>query len=315
MTKKVRLFPEYEAVDRIIFVFIDEFFNQRFGFGDTIAQLTRVLKSRCTVEILAKKHDFEVLRPILESTGIVENDIVWTSEAPPDAALEILFAHGKNGDVVGVTYEYNRDHEYYESIFRECEDYAIRFLEKREITRLAMPFDFVASRVAVSDSLVLMSDHHGPKTIRWLRDHVTQECISVPCLRTEPTNDLDVFILPLSDETWIVTQFDEPHEESETSKKVIAILEGLNRNVVRVPGLPRVVHDDVDCIPNYANSVLVNGVALVPQYGIPEDNIALRALDEAGYETYGIDATKIFESNYVFHCMTRAVPRSRNLDY
>ena len=313
MAEKVRLFPEYEPVDRVVFVFIDEFFNQRFRFGRTIAELTEILTTRCTVEILAKPHDFDVLRPILASHGISTGDVVWTSQAPPDAALEILFAHGDDGNLVGITYEYLRDHKSYEPVFRACEEYAIDFLKKRGIARLAMPFGFAAARVAVSDSLVLVSDHHGPQTLSWLRDHVTQECVPVPYLRTEHTKDLDVFVLPLSDDTWMVTQFEETHEERETAETVIAILKEMKRNVVLVPGLPRIVHDDVNCVPNYANCVLANGVALVPQYGIPEDETPLRVLSEAGYEAFGIDATTVAESNYVFHCMTRAVPRSRNL--
>ncbi len=72
------------------------------------------------------------------------------------------------------------------------------------------PFDFATARVAVSDSLVLVSDAHSDReTLDWIRQHVIQECVPVPCIRTDPTKDLDVFVLPVGDNTWVVTGFEE----------------------------------------------------------------------------------------------------------
>ncbi|MBD3369450.1 hypothetical protein GF402_03695 [Candidatus Fermentibacteria bacterium] len=62
-------------------------------------------------------------------------------------------------------------------------------------------------------------------------------------------------------------------------------------------------------MPNYANGILVNGMALFPAYGRPEDDVVGNALQEQGFEAIPIDCRDVILSNSGVHCISKTVPQ------
>jgi len=56
----------------------------------------------------------------------------------------------------------------------------------------------------------------------------------------------------------------------------------------------------------YTNSVFVNKMLLVPQYGLSQDTVALQILQEAlpGYKIVGINSRQLIKSAGALHCVT-----------
>ena len=60
----------------------------------------------------------------------------------------------------------------------------------------------------------------------------------------------------------------------------------------------------------YANSVLANGIALVPQYGnATKDAAALNAYRALGFTAVGIDNRLIIQYGGATHCVSMQIPR------
>jgi hypothetical protein len=64
-----------------------------------------------------------------------------------------------------------------------------------------------------------------------------------------------------------------------------------------------------DSRETYVNSVLVNGVAFVPQYGLPTDAAALDVYRAQGFRAIGVPARDLArKGNGALHCMTKNYP-------
>lgn len=65
---------------------------------------------------------------------------------------------------------------------------------------------------------------------------------------------------------------------------------------------------------SYTNALTVNGRVLVPTYGIPQDETALRTYEAAmpGYTILPIDCRVGINGNGAVHCMTKEIPARRN---
>ena len=65
-----------------------------------------------------------------------------------------------------------------------------------------------------------------------------------------------------------------------------------------------------DEFATYTNSVLANGIALVPQYSNSTRNAnALAAYRSAGYQAVGIDSRLIIRYSGATHCLSMQIPR------
>ena len=309
--KMIRLFPEYHEISRLLFSFRHEFFNTRFGSGKVIAQICYHLHEMVEIEIFCTISDQPYLELELRKCGIGINAVRINSTGPPESALSSFMPiFGYVDDILcGLTFPYLINHQDYESIHRNCEEYSRRFLSENVIAEKRMPFEFATARVAANSDIALVSNAHKAH-LPWFDENVSQRCYSVPYIEEEPTKDLDVFVIPIEENAWLLTKFDVTHPGYIAAMTVKEILTNAQQRVEYLPALDPIRHDDVNCLPNYANALLVNGVAMVPQFGVPEDETAVSVCGEFGYKTYGIYARQIVESNSIFHCMSKANPRS-----
>ena len=87
-------------------------------------------------------------------------------------------------------------------------------------------------------------------------------------------------------------------------EKGLGKLQALGYQVIRVD-----VDHNYDEFATYSNSVLANGIALVPQYSNSSKNrAALDAYRSLGYQAVGIDSTLIIKYSGATHCLSMQVP-------
>jgi agmatine deiminase len=141
--------------------------------------------------------------------------------------------------------------------------------------------------------------------------------IVAPCLRTEDTGHIDVFVKVASADTVLVTE-----PRSFVNRHTLAAtidLFGSSRSATgeryRVVTLPSVPHyrnwGFVRVWPNYANALTINGRVLVPTYRDRErDAAALRVYRQVMpmHEVVAIDASVAANAGGTVHCLTMQIP-------
>ena len=129
-----------------------------------------------------------------------------------------------------------------------------------------------------------------------------QSVVVMHAIPSDPTGHVDMFMKLLPNKKVLLAQYrSSPFRESMDKNKEILVQKGLD--VIDVP------HIDKDGFTNwsYANAVIVNGDAFVPQYGQKEDESALRVFTDLGYSTHPVPADTIMKEKGSLHCITNFI--------
>lgn len=124
----------------------------------------------------------------------------------------------------------------------------------------------------------------------------------------DSTRHIDMWMLPVRDRAVIIGEYDladgTPHTVTEAA---VTELQGRGYAVYRTPGWQA-----ADTHYTYTNAVLINELALVPQYSsYPTENAeALAVFQDAlpGYQVVPIDASDLVHLAGVLHCIVMHVP-------
>lgn len=143
--------------------------------------------------------------------------------------------------------------------------------------------------------------------------------IKMPTLPYDGIHHIDMHMKLLDEETLLVGQYpagtaDGPQIEANLQQVVANHQTPYGRpyKVVRIP-MPA---DENGQYPNtwsdyltYTNSVILNGLVLVPIYGLPQDDEALGIYRQAmpGYEVVGIDMREVIPLSGAIHCITHEI--------
>lgn len=119
----------------------------------------------------------------------------------------------------------------------------------------------------------------------------------------EGTTHIDMFARIMNDNTALVSRYPSSHRQHAVTNEAAARMQSLGYNVIRV----NAAHT-YDEFATYSNSVLANGVALVPVYGKSTDAAALDAYRQAGYRAVGIDSKLIIKYSGATHCLSMQIP-------
>lgn len=123
----------------------------------------------------------------------------------------------------------------------------------------------------------------------------------------EGTTHIDMFARIMNDDTALVSQYPSSHRQRRVVDDAAAIFRARGYNVIRV-----YTSHNYDEFATYSNSVLANGVALIPQYGnSSRDSAALKAYRDLGYTAVGIDSRLIIKYSGATHCLSMQVPAGR----
>jgi agmatine/peptidylarginine deiminase len=132
----------------------------------------------------------------------------------------------------------------------------------------------------------------------------TQRFMWVEPLVDEGTTHVDMFLRIMNDDTALVSRYPANHRQTPICDAAAAKLRAEGYNVIRVD-----VDHTYDEFATYTNSVVANGIALVPTYtNSTKNQNALRAYESAGYKAISADARLIIRYSGATHCVSMQVP-------
>ncbi|MFP4556573.1 MAG: agmatine deiminase family protein [Bacteroidales bacterium] len=143
--------------------------------------------------------------------------------------------------------------------------------------------------------------------------------IKMTTLPYDDIHHIDMHMKLLDEETLLVGQYPEGVSDGpQIEENLNYILDnyetpyGRPYKVVRIPMPPDEYGnypEDYSDYLTYTNAVILNGLVLVPIYGLPQDDEALDIYREAmpGYEVVGINMRDVIPASGAIHCITREI--------
>jgi hypothetical protein len=196
----------------------------------------------------------------------------------------------------------------------ELKHFSERLVARLGFQSLELGFEFATAHLLVSEDLVLLSDcffkgEDREAKLKFFSEHFPSQSFHVvPPLAGDITRDLDMYLWPIAPKAWILSEYPAHSPQADSIEPTLRVLKEHQHTVHRVPGLEPIVYEDINTMPNYANGVIVNQVALVPAYQRKEDEVVTGLLKDYGYRVIPIDCTNVILTNSGIHCISKTIP-------
>ena len=290
-----------------------DFFNTRFQYGKTQCEIIQAAHPFVEVEIFVGATDLPYLASEFEKY-LVDRDWVTVNDQTSGRAIMAeyvpVFARKNMGEGIGLVFSNPYLDEPVDLL-----EFARKMATENGYPPVDLGFDFATAMISVNEELVLLSSSSmmGPDKEQKLeffkRNFPQQHFYVVPPLAGDLTNDLDMYLWPIAPHAWIVSEYPVGTPQAESIAPAIRILTEHGHTIHRVPGLAPIIYNDINTMPNYANGVIINSAALVPQYNRKEDDLVRNILREYGYQVLPIDCSIVILSNSALHCISKTIPR------
>lgn len=306
------LVPEYEPVRKIAICFVQDFFNTRFGYGKTLCEIIRASQATAEIELWISPDDLPYFQEECRRYQVALDGVSLNFPGPGRAIIAEYvpnFMRDESGSLYGLIYRNPLT-----ELPEEKKIFAQQWTAQLGMGRLDFGYDFATAHLLVNEELVLLSSYFFEGEDRQARlnffsEHFPRQKFEVvPPLAGDLTTDLDMYLWPIAPKVWIVSEYAPGTAQAESIAPALAILQRYGHSVHRVPGLEAIIHDDVNTMPNYANGVILNGIALAPAYQRREDEIVTHILESYGYIVKPIDCSQVILSNSGVHCISKTVP-------
>ena len=309
----MHLIPEYQPVQKLYLSFVHDFFNTRFHYGKAICDIIKAAHPFVEIELFVAPADLPHWQRECRAHGVSPELAQWNFDSPQRAVMAEympIFAVCPDGERLGLLFQHPKL-----DLAVEVYQFSRRVLSALGIPPIDLPYPFATAMVAVNEEVVLVSDglFHGADSADKLAFFQTtfpeQHFYLVPSLAGEITKDLDMYLWPIAPKVWIVSEYPAQTPQAASIAPACAVLARHGHTVHRVPGLPPIIEDDINTIPNYANGVILNQAALVPAYGRAEDVVVQTILQRYGYTVLPINCNDIILTNSAIHCISKTVPQ------
>jgi hypothetical protein len=307
----MRFIPEYSPARKLTLSYVDDFYNTLFHYGKAHAQIIRACRE-LPVEMYMEPSEMEAFRAAVGEEVLALPHLTFNPVSPRTAIMlegAPIFAENEDGDRIGLAFR-TRKLQDPDAVFR----FSRWFAEQNGFTPYELDFDFSAAKLLVNEDLVLLSAEQfqtaeDERKLRFFQDHFPgYDFQIVTPLHGDTTCDLDMYLWPIAPRVWIVSQYPAGSAEEQSIAPALERLADHGHTVHRVPGLKHLLYDDIDTMPNYANGILLNRLALVPAYGLKEDFVVVDILRGYGITVEQIDCSDIILSNSAIHCISTVVP-------
>ena len=131
-----------------------------------------------------------------------------------------------------------------------------------------------------------------------------QRMVILAPLVDDTTFHIDLFAKLVADNTFFVGDFVDHPRNKQIMDQNAQILKNLGYTVFRLP----VRNPWSANYQSHINSFLINGHAIIPAYGIPEDALAKQAYERLGYRALMVNAADLSGSGGAVHCILRSKP-------
>jgi len=310
----MRLVPEYKAVQKLYLSFVQKFFNTRFGYGKTICDMAEAAVAHVDVEILVSQADLPHLQDEFRQRQLDADKLTLNFDSPGRGILAEytpIFAENDDGKLVALVFDTPSLDR-----FPGLKQFSQRWAQGLGALVVDVGFDFGTAYLSVNEDLVLLSargfeGERGASKLSYFRQNFPdQSFFVVPPLAGERTADMDMVVWPIAPRAWIVSEYPAHSPQEASIAPTLRVLEEQGHAVHRVPGLEHIQYDDIDTMPNYANGVLLNRLALAPAYQREEDDVVQGILRDYGYDVVAIDCRNVILTNSALHCISKTVPKS-----
>jgi hypothetical protein len=308
----MRLIPEYEPVQKLYLCFVQEFFNTRFGYGKTICQIINAIQPYIDIELLIGPAEMPYFQKECSRYHTSLEKVKLNHDTPGRSILAEytpIFAENEKGEGNGLIFQTPcLDNA------AELKRFSERFTARLGFQLLDTGFDFATAHLWANEDVVLLSEgsfkgEDQEAKLRFFADHFPEQSFHVvPPLAGDVTNDLDMVLWPIAPKVWIVSEYPSHTPQAASIEPALQVLQEYQHTVHRVPGLEPIVYDDINTMPNYANGVIINQVALVPAYQRKEDEVIVGILKNYGYQVLPIDCSNVILTNCGIHCISKTVP-------
>lgn len=179
----------------------------------------------------------------------------------------------------------------------------------------------LSTRLLIDENSELNRYVKSPKSEEEIKDLLKQslgihQYLALPKLPHDPIHHLDMHLKLLNEETILLGEYPVGIADGAQIEENLRILlrnfptaSGQPWKIVRIP-MPHEqgLYPDSPGVSyrTYTNAVFVNRMLLVPQYGSPQDSLAIKVLKDAlpGYKIIGIDSRQLIRSAGALHCVT-----------
>lgn len=265
------------------------------GVGSEIAVASNYVASQVRYELTqagAPLDDAEFL--------VVDLDSVWMRDYGP---VILLDANGTRV-VADLDYYYNRPTD---------DDFPAAYANYRGWRRVHVDLSYEGGNFATDGQGLGMSS----MGVQWFNDDLSRSEIEdrfeqLGCDRVEyfeplvdeGTTHIDMFARVMTDTAALVSRYPSGHKQAAVTNAAASKMRALGYQVTRVDA--DTGHDEY---ATYTNSLLANGIALVPQYRSSSKNrAALDAYRALGYRAVGIDSRLVIQYGGATHCLSMQVP-------
>lgn len=307
----MRFIPEYSPARKLALSYVDSFFNTRFHYGRAQAQIIRACRG-FPVEMYLAPGEMDAFRAAVGEEVFALPNLAFNPVSPNRSIMleaAPIFAEDEDGRRIGLVFCRPRLEDP-----QDAQAFSRWFAEQHGFTPFELDFDFAAAKLLVNEDVVLLSaeQFQAPGDERKLRFFQEQfpgyHYHIVPPLEGDVTGDLDMFLWPIAPRAWIASQYPPGSPQEQSITPALEALASHGHTVHRVPGLEPIIYADINTMPNYANGILLNRLALVPAYGRKEDSAVVEILRGYSYMVEQIDCSDIILTNSAIHCISIVVP-------
>jgi len=315
----LRFIPEYAPVRKLALSFVDAFYNTRFHYGRAHAEIIRACRG-VAVEMYLEPGEMDAFRVAVGEEVMALSHLTFNPKSPGTAImLEAAPIFAENDAAQGDTEcKASRLGLVFRTLKLEDPEAVHTFshwlAEQNGFTPLELGFNFSTAKLLVNEDVVLLSAEQFKTADDERKLHFFQKNFPgyhyhiVPPLSGDVTGDLDMYLWPIAPKVWIVSQYPAGSAQEQSIAPALKALAFRGHTIHRVPGLESLIYDDINTMPNYANGVILNRLALVPAYGRKEDSVVVDILRGYGFSVEQIDCSDIILSNSGIHCISTVVP-------
>ncbi len=237
-------------------------------------------------------------------------DSPWTRDFFPE------FVRGADGKVRLVEFEYD---------YEKSDLAAGRVAKQLKLPVEKVKLSLEGGNLLVDQGRLFVSDKVLERNPGQSREQIVEqlkkglgvsEVVILPRMPGEMTGHVDLFAKVVGPKTMMVTQSDNPTTEK-TLSQTAKVFEKLGYKVVRAK---MALEEPGRVAFSYTNTVIVNGVALIPSYGadmpdhptrkkvLQRDEAAKKAYEALGFKVAQIPSFQLSQKGGSIHCMLHQVP-------
>jgi agmatine/peptidylarginine deiminase len=141
----------------------------------------------------------------------------------------------------------------------------------------------------------------------FLASYGSRDVVWLEPLKDEGTTHIDMFVRIMDENNALVSRYPSWHKQAQVVDDCARTMRQAGYTVTRVD-----VDYNYDEYGTYSNSVLANGIALIPMYtDAAKNQAALNAYAALGFNAHGVDGTRIIKYSGATHCVSMQVPSGR----